>query len=134
VIPESPLETYLAGQAAIVGTVVRALDDAIRHAHPELDVAIKYKMLMYTVGKDWRTWVCAIGTTSHLVCLRFLYGVLLDDPQRVLRAGTSVLKTWDFAFADTVDPVAVGAYVTDAVARRDDYKARSKEVRAAAKG
>jgi hypothetical protein len=57
------------------------------------------------------------------VGLRFLYGVLLEDPRRVLRAGTSVLKTWDFGFGDRVDPAAVGAYVREAVGRYDDYEA-----------
>jgi len=64
-------------------------------------------------------------------------GVLLADPRHVLRAGSSVLKTWDFAFDDTVDPAAVGAYVSEAVARYDEYKANESAVlnasRAAAK-
>jgi hypothetical protein len=54
--------------------------------------------------------------------------VILDDPRRVLRSGTSVLTSWDFAFDDVVDREAVGAYVREAVAKYGDYKANAREV------
>ena len=72
--------------------------------------------------------MCAIDARKTSVSLRFLYGVILDDPRRVLRAGSSVLKSWDFALDDIVDQVAVGAYVKEAVARYHDYKANSSQV------
>ena len=113
------------------------LDDAIREAQPDLDVAIKYGLLMYAFRGDWRTWVCAIGAGTSGVALRFLYGVLLADPKHVLRAGSSVLMTWDFALIDAVDSAAVGSYVTEAVDRYDEYKANAPKIlevsRAAAK-
>jgi len=121
------LQTYLAGVDAAAAPLVVALDEAIRNAHPDFDVAISYKMLMYALRGDRGTWVCAIDAIRKGVCLRFLYGVLLDDPRGVLRAGSSVLKTWDFDFADVVDPAAVGAYVAEAVARNGEYKANRQE-------
>ncbi len=134
---DSVLDSYLAGVDAAAAPLVIALDDVVRTTNPDFDVAVKYKILMYALRGDWRTWVCAIDATRKGVCLRFLYGVLLDDPLGVLRAGSSVLKTWDFRFDDVVDPAAVGAYVAEAVARYGDYKARTQEVleasRAAAK-
>jgi hypothetical protein len=130
-------ETYLAGVDRAAAPVVVALDEAIREAHSGFDVAIKYRILMYTLGGGWRTWVCAIDASRRTVGLRFLYGVLLDDPQRVLRAGSSVLKTWDFALDEAVDRAAVGEYVREAVARYDD-RANARDVlqasRAAATG
>jgi hypothetical protein len=122
------LQTYLTGRGPRATPLVIALDEAIRTAHPNFDIAVKYKMLMYAVHGDWRHWVCAIGETNKSVCLRFLYGVLLDDPRGILRAGSSVLKTWDFAFDDAVDPAAVGAYVTEAVARYGEYKTNAATV------
>ncbi len=134
----SALQTYLAGLDAKAAPLVVALDEAVRTAHPDFDVAIKYRILMYALRGDWRHWVCAIDATTKGVCLRFLYGVLLDDPRGILRAGSSVLKTWDFGFDDRVDPAAVGAYVAEAVARYDEFKANEREVlaasRAAARG
>ena len=88
---------------------------------------------MYAIRGDWRTWVCAIDATKKDVHLRFLYGVMLADPRGVLRAGSSVLKTWDFGFDQVVDRAAVGSYVSEAVARYDDYKANQDEVLAAAR-
>src|SRR4029077_4736607 len=105
----------------------------VRKAHPSFDVAIKYGILMYALEGDWRTWVTAISPAKKGVGLRFLYGVLLDDPRHVLRAGSSVLKTWDFAHGDKVNQAAVVAYVTEAVAKYADYKANSVEVLAAAR-
>ena len=125
---ESALESYLAGVDPGSAPLVRALDDAIRAARADFTVAIKYKILMYALEGDWRTWVCAIDASRKGVCLRFLYGVLLDDPRGVLRAGSSVLKTWDFAAGDAVDPAAVGAYVSDAVAKYPEYKANARTV------
>ena len=82
-----PLDTYLVRIAAEARPLVVAIDDAVRKAYPDFDVAIKYQMLMYALHRDWGTWVCAVGATKHSICLRFLYGVLMSDPQRVLRAG-----------------------------------------------
>jgi hypothetical protein len=131
------LHSYLAGVDQRAKPLVIDLDDAIRKAHPDFDVAVKYGILMYALQGDWRTWVCAIGAGNSGVALRFLYGVLLTDPKHVLRAGSSVLMTWDFAFIDAVDAEAVGAYVTEAVARYDEYKANTPKIleasRAAAK-
>jgi hypothetical protein len=125
---ESALEAYMAGVDARAIPVVRALDRVILGVRPDFDVAVKYRILMYALHGDWRTWVCAIDATRKGVCLRFLYGVLLDDPLHLLRAGSSVLKTWDFAFDDAVDRTQVGAYVAEAVARYDEYKATAPAV------
>jgi len=113
------------------------IDEAIHEARPDLEVAIKYGLLMYALRGDWRTWVCAIGAGTSGVALRFLYGVLLADPKHVLRGGSSVLMTWDFALIDAVDSAAVGSYVSEAVDRYDEYKANAPKIleasRAAAK-
>ena len=131
------LEAYLKGVDPRAEPLVIDLDEAIRKVRPDFDVAIKYGLLMYALQGDWRTWVCAIGGGTSGVALRFLYGVLLDDPKHVLRSGSSVLMTWDFAFIDAVDAEAVGAYVAEAVTRYPEYKANTPKIlqasRAAAK-
>ena len=131
------LEAYLKGVEPRARLLVVDLDDAIREARPDLDVAIKYGLLMYALRGDWRTWVCAIGAGTSGVALHFLYGVLLADPKHVLRAGSSVLMTWDFALIDAVDSAAVGSYVREAVDRYEQYKANAPKIleasRAAAK-
>lgn len=127
------LDAYLKAADPRAKPLVIDLDDAIRKVQPDLDVAIKYGLLMYALRDDWRTWVCAIGAGTSGVALRFLYGVLLDDPRHVLRAGSSVLMTWDFAFIDAVDATAVGTYVSEAVARYDEYKANAPKILAASR-
>jgi hypothetical protein len=114
------LTTYLATVDPRFPPLVRALHAAVREAAPELTVAVKYHMLMYAVGGDYRRWVCAIGVTKNAANLRFLYGVRLSDPARVLRAGTSHLMTWDIASEEALDAPAVQAYVREAVARHGE--------------
>ena len=123
------LEEYLATLVDARGEpVVRQLDRIIRAAEPDLDMAIKYKILMYGLQGDFRTWVCAINSGRRHVSLNFLYGVMLDDPRNVLRPGSSVLMSWDFAFDEEIDPAGVGPYVAEAVRRNPEYKANRQAV------
>ena len=129
----SVLEEYVASLADPRGEpVVRELDRVIRKAHPSFDVAIKYKILMYGLNGDFHTFVCAINSGRRRVALNFLYGVMLDDPRKVLRAGTSVLMSWDFEFDEEIDEAAVNAYVAEAVTKNGDYKANRQAVQDAA--
>lgn len=127
------LEAYLAKVAPEAAPVVRALHEAVVTADPNLSCAVKWNMDMFTVGDGWRVWVCGISPAKSSVALRFLYGVLLDDPLQVLRKGSSVLMTWDFPFSATVEAQSVGQYVREAVAKRDYYIAHTEEVTARAK-
>ena len=109
--------------------LVSALDAAVRQAEPGFEVAIKYNLLMYALKGDWRHWVCAIDAHPKKgVGLRFLFGVLLDDPRHVLRGGTSVLMTWDFGPGEPVDAAVVQAYVREAVSKYADYRANEKSI------
>ena len=129
------LAEYLASYDDGSAPLLTALDAAILDAHADFDVAVKYRMVMYTLGRDWRHWVCAIGAAKNGgASLRFLYGVILDDPKHVLRAGTSILMTWDVAGGEKVDARAVGTYVKEAVAKHATFKEHEQEITTAAKG
>jgi hypothetical protein len=127
------LDSYLAQVDPAATEQLRALDRAITAAHAGFDTAIKYRMVMYALDGDWRHWVCGIHATRTGVCLRFLYGVLLDDDRGVLRPGSANLKTWDVAAAEPIDEDAVRAYVAQAVALYPQFRAHAKEINAAAK-
>jgi hypothetical protein len=129
----SLLEDYVSSLVDPRGEpVVRQLDRIIRATEPDLDVAIKYKILMYGLNGDFHTWVCAINSGRRRVSLNFLYGVMLEDRRQVLRAGSSVLMSWDFDFDQEIEPAAVGAYVAEAVRRNPEYKANRESVQDAA--
>jgi hypothetical protein len=128
-----PLEEYRALNDDAAGRMFVHLDEAIRSAAPDIDVAIKYRLLSYTVGEDWRHWVCAVNATKNAICLRFLWGVLLDDPLGVLRPGTSTLMTWDMPRGTSVDTAAVASYVRDALATRDHFLANAEQISADAR-
>ena len=110
-----------------------ALDDAIRSPHGGFDVAVKYRLVTYALGGDWRHWVCAINAQRSGVCLRFLYGVLLDDPHGVLRPGSANLMTLDLARGGPVDRAAVAGFVTQAVAKYEYFRANDRAVNEAAR-
>jgi len=127
------LDDYVASLVDPRGeALVRQLDRIIRAAEPGLSMAIKYKILMYGLDGDFHTWVCAINSGRRHVSVNFLYGVMLDDPRKVLRAGSSVLMSWDFPFEGEVDPAAVGPYIAEAVRRNPEYKANRQAVQDAA--
>ena len=111
---------------------VRELDRIIRETQPRLDLAIKYRILMYGLDGDFHTWVCAINSGRRRVSLNFLYGVMLEDARKVLRGGSSVLMSWDFGFGDAIDGAAVGAYVAEAVRLNSEYKSNRQAVQDAA--
>jgi hypothetical protein len=126
---ESVLEEYIASLVDPRGErAVRELDRIIKRAHPGLDQAIKYKILMYGLNGDFRTFVCAINSGRRHVAVNFLYGVMLDDPKKVLRAGSSVLMSWDFGFEEEIDAEGLSAYVAEAVRRNPEYRANRQAV------
>jgi len=130
---DSVLEEYLSTLADPRGEpVVRELDRIIRGSQPELDTAIKYKILMYGLEGDFHTFVCAINSGRRRVSLNFLYGVMLEDARHVLRPGSSVLMSWDFEFDEEIDPAAVTTYVAEAVAKKGDYQLNRQAVQDAA--
>ncbi|MHB9133903.1 MAG: DUF1801 domain-containing protein [Armatimonadota bacterium] len=125
----SALDTFLAGVDTRFVPIVHALDRAVRRASADLETKISYQMLTYALAGDFRHWICAIGVTKKAVNLRFLYGVLLEDPRGVLRAGTSTLKTLDVASLDDVDAQLVTDYVTEAIAKLEAFKASARDQR-----
>lgn len=127
------LEDYLATVDEADHAGVRALHDAVLAAHPGFDVAVKYRILTYALGRDWRHWVCAVNVQRSGLCLRFLYGVLLEDPRGVLRPGSAQLMTWDLARGTELDPQAVADYVREAVSRYEYYRENAAAVSASAK-
>jgi len=128
----SARDTYVLGIEARIAPVVLELDRLVMRSGPDLEPAIKYQMLMYALKGDYRAWVCAIDCHPRkAVGLRFLYGALLDDPSRVLRPGTSSLRTLDVASLAAIDPGLVAGFVREAVARHEELKAAWRARKAA---
>jgi hypothetical protein len=127
-VGDSTLETFIEGIDPRFVPLVLALDRAVVAARPDFDTRISYRMLTYAVAGDFRHWICAIGVIKKAVCLRFLFGVLLDDPRGVLRAGTSHLQTMDFFSLEEVDAQLVTDYVNEAVSKLPYFKAHEREL------
>jgi hypothetical protein len=124
-VTEPARDEFLSGIEERLAPIVVEIAGAIRAAAPELESRVSYGMLTYTLGKNRRAWVCAIGTTKKAVCLRFLYGTYLRDPGKLLRPGTSTLSTIDYTSLDQVDTKVVGEYVTEAAAHHAEFKVRA---------
>lgn len=126
----SALDEYLAGIDPTRAPTVVELDRLVRAAAPELDAAVKYRMLTYAIGRDWWRWVVAVGVTKHTVALRLLYGTRLDAGAGILRAGTSHLANLDLVPGEPLDERLVTALVREAVERHPAFLAEER----AAKG
>jgi hypothetical protein len=127
------LEAYLTEVDQAATPALTRLDHVITRTYPDFAVAVRYRLLMYAVGNDWRHWVCAISPTKRGVSLRFLYGVMMSDPRRVLRGGTANLMSWDFGRDEAIDEAGVREYVAEAVALYPQFRANAKEVNEAAR-
>jgi hypothetical protein len=120
-------DTFVSGIKPDDAPIVLQLDRTIVAARPELNTRISYGMLTYVLGRDARHWICAIGVTKKAVCLRFLFGAWLHDPQGHLRAGSSHLSTLDYRAVEGIDAEYIADLVTEACDRLDEFKARQSE-------
>jgi hypothetical protein len=128
------LDAYVDGLSPEREALVRGLHAAISAAHPGFDVAVKYGLLMYAIGGDWRHWVVSVDAHRRSgVGLRFLFGVMMADERRVLRRGSSVLMTWDLDPTAELDAGAVGSYVEEAVRLYPSYRADENAILARAR-
>jgi hypothetical protein len=113
--------------------LVRELDRLVSAAGPGLEVAVKYRMLTYTLDGRYHAWVVAIDAhPKAAVGLRFLFGALLDAPPGLLRPGSSSLSTLDIAALDGVDAELIGRLVAEATTRHAELQAAWKAREAAA--
>jgi hypothetical protein len=127
--PQAVLENFVAGLPQDREALVRRLHATILAAHPEFDVDIKYGLLVYAIAGDWRRWVVSVDAhPKRGVSLRFLFGVMMADRAAVLRAGSSVLMSWDLDPGAEVNAAAVGSYVAEAVGLYPEYKANEQEI------
>jgi hypothetical protein len=121
----TPLERYLEVYDDQDGAVFVQLDAAIRTAAPELESAIRYRLLGYTVDRDWRHRPPA-GSRRELASGGEQGGpLLLDDPLGVLRPGSSTLMTWDMPRGADIDSDAVGRSVREALEKREHFLANA---------
>lgn len=125
----SPLDEFLLGVDPARAGVVVELDRLVRSAAPELDVAVKYRMLTYALDANWWRWVAAISVTKQAVNLRLLYGTRLASGAGVLRAGSSHLANLDLAPDAPVDVDLVVRLVREAVERHPEFLATESAAR-----
>jgi heat shock protein HslJ len=121
--PAGPLAELLVGVDAAKAGLIVELDRLVRAAAPELDVAVKYRMLTYAIGRNWWRWVVAIGVTKQAVNLRLLYGTRLESGTGVLRPGSSHLATLDLLPGAPLDAGLVARLVREAVERHAEFLA-----------
>ncbi len=122
---ESIRDRYMETVDPRFGAIITLLDEVVRSAAPALAPRISYGILMYGLNGDYRNWVCAISATKKVVTLRFLWGNLLEDKAKLLRAGSTTIGNLDYASLEQVDVAVVEAYVREAVAKYDAFKANA---------
>lgn len=121
----SALDTYVAAIDARWAPIVREMDRLVVEAAPDLEVALKYRILVYTYHQRWHEWVCAISTAKASVSLRFLFGTRLDAPPGRLRPGSTTAASLDVRSIDELDRDLVRDLVRQAVAHQATRDAES---------
>lgn len=125
---ESIRDAYIATADPKWQPLLAALDRAIMAARPDLSRRVAYGLLMYTLGGDHRHWVVSIGAKGKAATLRFLWGALLSDPHKVLRAGTSHLESIDYPSLESVDAALIAEYLGEAVAKMDYFREHERDM------
>ncbi len=124
---DSPLDEYLVAVDPRRVGLVRELHRLVTSAGPTLEVAVKYRMLTYTLNGRYHAWVVAIDAHPKAgVGLRFLFGALLDAPPGTLRPGSSSLSTLDIVSLEALDGGLVTRLVAEATTRHADLQAAWK--------
>lgn len=131
----NPLNDYLATVDPPYHELVHAAHQAILASGELFDIAIKYRMLTYTRGRDWRNWIIAVSQMKKAVNVRFFGGTLLDDPRGLLRYGDSHLASLDIPNLEAFDADVVTGFVTQALGLVEYVRAHERELpRADARG
>lgn len=117
--PSRDVETWLGQWSSDQQDKVKWLADLVRGAVQEVDVAIKWRRLTFTVDGNWHHWLCAISVTTRGVNLLFHKGSLLDDPAGVLEGEGRYLRHVPHHPA-VANPKVVTALVHQAILHQTD--------------
>jgi hypothetical protein len=91
----------------------------VRAAVPEVDEAVKWRRLTFTVDGDWHHWLCAVAASTKGVALMFHKGALLDDPANLLRGEGRYLRQVPYATA-MAHQEEIAALLRQAIEHRTD--------------
>lgn len=98
---------------------VGQLADLIRATLDDVEEAVKWGRLTFTVDGNWHHWLCAIGATKTETKLMFHKGALLDDPSGLLEGEGRYLRSVRHDVA-TAHPEAVMALIQEAILHQTD--------------
>jgi hypothetical protein len=98
---------------------VESLIDLVHDANEDIDEAIRWRRLTFTVGGNWHHWLCAITVTKQGASLMFHKGTLLDDPAGALQGNGRYLRHVPYARAAAARDI-VATLVRQAVVRQTD--------------
>lgn len=92
---------------------------AVRDAIPNVDQAVRWGRLTFTVDGDWHHWLCGIAATKRAVNLTFHKGALLDDPDGLLNGSGRYTRQVSHDAAST-HAAELTALLHEAVAHQHD--------------
>ena len=111
-------DTFLTTVDDTFTALVVDIDATIRAVSPDLEGYISYKMLMYRVGKKRSDWLIAIDVRgTKCVTLRFFKALHFQDPDKLLRLGTTTIGNLDFTTSlTTTDQAHIADFTSQAIA------------------
>jgi len=92
-IADPKFAEYIQGSPESFQELIHALREIVYTAEPQMDEAIKWNRVTYTLNGNWHHWICGIERTRKYVSFIFHKGALLDDPAGILLGEGQWLRT-----------------------------------------
>ena len=92
-IADPKVAKYIQGSPESFQELIHALREIVYTAEPQMDEAIKWNRVTYTLNGNWHHWICGIERTRKYVSFIFHKGALLDDPAGILHGEGQWLRT-----------------------------------------
>jgi hypothetical protein len=94
--PETEVAEWLSALQPSVRQDVEVLAGIVTSADARMEQAIKWGRLTFTIDGNWHHWLCGIVATKSAARLVLHKGVLLDDPQALLRGSGRYVREIGF--------------------------------------
>lgn len=84
-IADPKVAEYIQSSPEAFQELIHALREVVYKAEPQMDEAIKWRRVTFTLNGNWHHWICGIERTQKYVSFIFHKGALLDDPSGILQ-------------------------------------------------
>lgn len=110
-------------------TIADKVISIIESHNKKLGAAVKWRQLTFGLDNDFDHWVCAISATKKSVNLKFHFGNILDDKNKVFTPEDSkFIRKIEIASVEDIDDKAIKDLMDQAIQKLPYFKEHWKEI------